>query len=907
MTDKAENHESCLDASRIFTGHRALGLVSNHIPLVTRYIPKRKETLIVTVIGNSFHTYGSTKLNLLSIGRAHEDDITCLAADTYRVFTASGHIIKVWRRSTELSKEFKGHEKPIHLMLPFGQHLLAVDETNNLKVWDINAAEVSFELDFNPDTFSISAMVHPVTYLNKILFGSMQGTMQLWNLKTGKMVFAFNGWKSQITILEQAPAVDVVAVGLASGEMCLHNLKFDETLIKFKQDWGPITALTFRTDGAPIMITGSSQGHLAIWDLEQQTLVQQHRHAHRGAVTGLKSLASEPIIITSSPDNSLKMWIFDQSDGGVRLLRDRGGHKAPPIRLRFHDLLGEWILSTGLDSSLRTFSTVADLLHRNLGTAHYNQKKARRVGLEKAGPKMPPITNFASDSVRDKEWDSIAAVHRHQSEVTTWSFHRQTMGEHKLTHKRFAEDMALKKTSATCVTITACGNFAIVGYDSGHIDRYNMQSGIHRATYLRLDTEESSKLPFTRNAVRGVVSDGLNQVVLGAFTNGQLTTWNFKSVEIVRETNLNAAPSFIQINRHSGLLAIAMEDFTIIIVEVETGNIVRRLTGHDGRLTDLAFSPDARWLVSSAQDCSIRTWDLPTGTCIDYFLLPKSCVSLTFSASGSFLATAHVDDLGIYLWNNQSLYTQVSLRALEKDFEPKTAPLPGSAVKSSESEIEDSEQIEDEEEFSSPEQIADALVTLSLLPDSRWKNLLSLDAIKRRNRPKEAPKLQKLAPFFLTNTNSLPSADGQKDSGSRILNTFSSPFAMPLTPWAEKLNSAEKPEEYWAVIEELKGMGPSAIDTEIRSLSPHLGGSTHLLSQFLTSITLVLESKRNYEIVQAYLGLFLKVHGSSLSEEHELCARAEKVSGVLKDSWSTLQTNFESTLCLVSFFMNAVI
>jgi U3 small nucleolar RNA-associated protein 21 len=58
MTDKTENQESFIDASRIFTGHRALGLVSNHIPLVTRYIPKRKETLIVTVIGNSFHTYG---------------------------------------------------------------------------------------------------------------------------------------------------------------------------------------------------------------------------------------------------------------------------------------------------------------------------------------------------------------------------------------------------------------------------------------------------------------------------------------------------------------------------------------------------------------------------------------------------------------------------------------------------------------------------------------------------------------------------------------------------------------------------------------------------------------------------------------------------------------------------------
>jgi U3 small nucleolar RNA-associated protein 21 len=102
-------------------------------------------------------------------------------------------------------------------------------------------------------------------------------------------------------------------------------------------------------------------------------------------------------------------------------------------------------------------------------------------------------------------------------------------------------------------------------------------------------------------------------------------------------------------------------------------------------------------------------------------------------------------------------------------------------------------------------------------------------------------------------------------------------------------------------------MGPSAIDSEIRSLSPYLGGSTHLLSQFLTSISVVLESKRNYELVQAYLGLFLKIHGSSLIEKHELCTQTEKVSGVLKDSWSTLQTNFESTLCLVSFFMNAVI
>lgn len=47
-----------------------------------------------------------------------------------------------------------------------------------------------------------------------------------------------------------------------------------------------------------------------------------------------------------------------------------------------------------------------------------------------------------------------------------------------------------------------------------------------------------------------------------------------------------------------------------------------------------------------------------------------------------------------------------------------------------------------EGDFKSSEQIAHELVTLSLLPDSRWANLLNLDIIRYRNRLREAPKVQ---------------------------------------------------------------------------------------------------------------------------------------------------------------------
>lgn len=33
-----------------------------------------------------------------------------------------------------------------------------------------------------------------------------------------------------------------------------------------------------------------------------------------------------------------------------------------------------------------------------------------------------------------------------------------------------------------CVDISSCGNFCIIGYSSGHVDKYNLQSGIHRGS-----------------------------------------------------------------------------------------------------------------------------------------------------------------------------------------------------------------------------------------------------------------------------------------------------------------------------------------------------------------------------------------------------------------------------------------
>lgn len=503
--------------SKIFLPTRALGYVSNHIPLVTRYIDGRKDNIIVTCVGRSFHSYSCAHLSLLSVSALHETDITCLAGDSYHVYTASDNVVYAWRRGTELKHTYSGHCSPVHLLLPFGPHLLSVDEDSILKIWNIKTEETYGELTFDNNTFRITAICHPPTYINKILLGSEQGQMQLWNIKSSRLIYTFAGWSSQVTVLEQPPALDVMGVGLADGRIVLHNLKYDETVMTFTQHLGPITALSFRTDDHPIMISGSLSGKIVFWDLQGKK-VSSELSAHTGAVNGLQCLPNEPLVVTSSPDNSLKLWRLDTSDGSASLLRFREGPSRPPVYIRFYGSDGKNILVAAGDKMLRAFNTITEVANQTFGQKNSKNKKIKN---KKGGKKMfthsnmPPIVQFASESTREKEWNNIACIHSGAYVVTTWSFHKRKMGDVEL---RAIKDVP--NFSAISVYLTHCGNFVVIGYSSGTVVKFNIQSGINRGSY---GVKKAHKGP-----VRGVAVDPLNKLTATGGSDAFIKFWDFK-------------------------------------------------------------------------------------------------------------------------------------------------------------------------------------------------------------------------------------------------------------------------------------------------------------------------------------------------------------------------------------------
>ncbi|XP_062595903.1 WD repeat-containing protein 36-like, partial [Saccostrea cucullata] len=190
--------------SKIFSGYRALGFVSDHVPLATRYNKRLKENYVITSVGKSFHTYNCSRLGITNISDVHPDNITCIAVNNRYVFTGCVNVVRAFKRSRQLVHTFEGHSSEVHLLLPFGNHLISIDIHSNLKIWDVENGGVYLEMGFSNSTFHITALVHPSTYLNKIVLGSKQGTLQLWNILKDKMLYSFSGWGSPVTVLQQS-------------------------------------------------------------------------------------------------------------------------------------------------------------------------------------------------------------------------------------------------------------------------------------------------------------------------------------------------------------------------------------------------------------------------------------------------------------------------------------------------------------------------------------------------------------------------------------------------------------------------------------------------------------------------------------------------------------------------------
>jgi len=346
----------------------------------------------------------------------------------------------------------------------------------------------------------------------------------------------------------------------------------------------------------------------------------------------------------------------------------------------------------------------------------------------------------------------------------------------------------------------------------------------------------------------------------------------------------------LRYHRNSDLVALSCDDGSIRVLDIETKKLIRELWASKShaalQILDYTFSNDGRWIISAASDSTIRVFDLPTGHLIDAMKLPKRCNTMAFSPSGEFLATGLDNEVGVHIWTNRTLFTHVSTRQIsDTDIATVSAPTASGegGVAVVEAAAADNAEDEDVDETTVPimDQLSDKITTLSLVPKSRWQTLLHLDVIRARNKPKEAPKAPEKAPFFLPSLGDSKAVAGTEalaqDPASRISNsalTSRSSAANSTNEFTRHLALATQNSQYTPLLTYLSSLPPSAADIAIRTLDTTEPYTE--LQTFIQALTARLKERRDYELVQAWMSVFLRLHGNVVAKQADLVIELRK-------------------------------
>ena len=476
-----------------------------------------------------------------------------------------------------------------------------------------------------------------------------------------------------------------------------------------------------------------------------------------------------------------------------------------------------------MDRSLRIFSTARAVLDKEFSQGKELAKKSKALGMvSKSDLLLPPIIQMAISQTRSRDWGDLVTIHKNHAISYVWSTKQGAQSGPVLRQLSWnisaMQAPPPRHSHATSVTMSACGSFAIVGTRGGAIYKYNVQSGLPRGSFppsnrkerkgrrfkeagdisrtmkalekkmkvsnrvCDKDKEEynaaqeqiveakrQAKLAMAshQNAtVTGLAVDSVNKTLISVGSDSKLILWNFSThAPHKRSPYMLPAPATKMCHvRDSDLAAVALDDFTVVLFDCASHHIVRRFgrgdnQSHSGPISDVGFSPDGRTLFTSSLDSTIRVWDVPTNTCVDWMSFQTPPTSLSLSPTGEFLATTHAGRVGLSLWSDRSFYQTVHVDGANSPTEPiqMDNPIPfaeenGEEIRNIFTLIDSSKDVDESAEESSkipilPKQ--DGLITMSGLPPAHWKNLFHLELVKERNKPLEAPKKPPSAPFFL--------------------------------------------------------------------------------------------------------------------------------------------------------------
>ena len=518
---------------------------------------------------------------------------------------------------------------------------------------------------------------------NRIVSGSSDKTLKIWDAKNGGELLTFKGHEHQVTSVAFSPdgrsivsgggdshfLLSLGIRGRAGGSLKVWDAENGQERLALKGHEHEVTSVGFSPDGKRI-VSGSGrhialgvvEGSIKVWDVESGVELLSLKQI----ASGIRSVSFSPdgkeivagfavsdVVVSGvgfggSTDANLKVW--DAHSGAEKFVIK--GHLIDVLSTAYSPS-GQHIATGSKDKRIRVWDSESG---QEILTLNGHTGGVDGVSFSPDGRRVVS----GSDDKTLTVWDAPSEIpNALKGKAEAAMYHvartlRNRAGLLNVAEEKSEEELFTLKghtQGVTSVAFSPDGKRIISGSNDTTVKIWDNVSGQGALTLERANGSGSS-VSFSPDGKR-IVSGG---------TDKSLKVWDTESgLTVLILTGHSGGVNSVSYSPDGKWIVSGSDDLTLKLWDAKAGQEKFTLRGHGGSVRSVCFSPDGKRIVSGSSDRSLKVWDMESGREIATFDGHKGLVwNVSFSPDGKRIASGS-EDRSVVVWDANNGETVLTL------------------------------------------------------------------------------------------------------------------------------------------------------------------------------------------------------------------------------------------------------